>query len=135
MVQVRAQAGGRMSTTPPQAPDPESFSDTSVAAIAPRVAAIAQSTALATEENDQYDEERKAQFLAFRRWLVPSLFALTVAWLVFVGCIVLREEMVHNRLSDAVLIALLGTATANVLGLLVIVLKSIFPLDVDRGDG
>ena len=123
-----------MSTTPPL-PDPESFADTSAAAIAPRVAGIARSTALATEENDQYDEERKAQFLAFRRWLVPSLFALTVAWLVFVGCIVLREEMVHNRLSDAVLIALLGTATANVLGLLVIVLKSIFPLDVERGDG
>jgi hypothetical protein len=33
-----------------------------------------------------------------------------------------------------VLIALLGTATANVLGLLVIVLKSIFPLDIDRGE-
>jgi hypothetical protein len=46
---------------------------------------------------------------------------------------VLREEIHHGRLSDTVLIALLGTATANVLGLLIIVLKSIFPLDVDRG--
>ena len=89
---------------------------------------------LATEEKDQYDEERKAQFLAFRRWLVPSLFALTVAWLVFVGYIILREEIQHGHLSDAVLIALLGTATANVLGLLVIVLKSVFPLDIDRDD-
>ena len=83
--------------------------------------------ATAIAERDQYDEARKAQFLGFRRWLVPSLFALTVAWLVFVGYIVLREEMQHGRLSDPVLIALLGTATANVLGLLIIVFKSIFP--------
>ena len=129
-----------MSTTPPPSrdtrPDPETLTDTSASAIAPRVAAgVAPGLATAIAERDQYDDARKAQFLSFRRWLVPSLFALTVAWLVFVGCIVLREEMQHGRLSDAVLIALLGTATANVLGLLVIVLKSIFPLDVDRGDG
>jgi hypothetical protein len=122
-----------MSTTPP-GPDPETIADTSTATIAPRVVGLVRSGELATAENDQYDEARKAQFLAFRRWLVPSLFALTVAWLVFVGYIVLREEIQHGRLSDAVLIALLGTATANVLGLLVIVLKSIFPLDVDHGD-
>ncbi len=128
-----------MSTTPSQAPnsapDPESIADTSVSAVAPRAAlrAAQASEAAALVERDEYDDERKAQFLAFRRWLVPSLFALTVVWLCFVGCIVLREELRHNHLSDAVLIALLGTATANVLGLLVIVLKSIFPLDVDRG--
>ncbi|MGA9717306.1 MAG: hypothetical protein WBQ79_03415 [Acidobacteriaceae bacterium] len=132
-----------MSTTPPSPPatqatrpDPETLTDTSASAIAPRVAAeVNPGLATAIAERDQYDDARKAQFLSFRRWLVPSLFALTVAWLVFVGYIVLREEMQHGRLSDAVLIALLGTATANVLGLLVIVLKSIFPLDVDRGDG
>ena len=124
-----------MSTNPP-APDPETITDTSASAIAPRAApgALASGLATAIAERDQYDDERKAQFLGFRRWLVPSLFALTVAWLVFVGCIILREELHHGRLSDAVLIALLGTATANVLGLLVIVLKSIFPLDIDRGE-
>jgi hypothetical protein len=127
-----------MSNTPPAspatAPDPETITDTSASAIAPRVVAAANSgLATAIAERDQYDEARKAQFLSFRRWLVPSLFALTVAWLVFVGYIVLREELHHGRLSDTVLIALLGTATANVLGLLIIVLKSIFPLDVDRG--
>jgi hypothetical protein len=130
-----------MSTTPPAspqtAPDPETITDTSASAIAPRAAAAAVSSGLATAiaERDQYDDARKAQFLSFRRWLVPSLFALTVAWLVFVGYIVLREELHHGRLSDTVLIALLGTATANVLGLLIIVLKSIFPLDIDRGEG
>jgi hypothetical protein len=118
----------------PIGPDPETIADTSASALAPRVADVVRSTELAAEENDQFDEARKAQFLAFRRWLVPSLFALTVGWLVFVGWIVLREELQHGKLSDAVLIALLGTATANVLGLLVIVLKSIFPLDIDRGD-
>jgi hypothetical protein len=124
-----------MSATPPvPGPDPEKIADTSASAFAPRLAGVARAAELATAENDEFDDARKAQFLAFRRWLVPSLFALTVAWLVFVGCIVLREEVRHNHLSDSVLIALLGTATANVLGLLVIVLKSIFPLDVDRGD-
>ena len=128
-----------MSTTPPPspptAPDPETVTDTSASAIAPRTAASLVSSGLAIAERDQFDDARKAQFLEFRRWLVPSLFALTVVWLVFVGCIVLREELQHGKLSDAVLIALLGTATANVLGLLIIVLKSIFPLGVDRGDG
>lgn len=130
-----------MSTIPPAplraAPDPETITDTSTSAMAPRASAGAVSSGLATAiaERDQYDDARKAQFLSFRRWLVPSLFALTVAWLVFVGSIVLREELHHGRLSDTVLIALLGTATANVLGLLIIVLKSIFPLDVDHGEG
>jgi hypothetical protein len=127
-----------MSTTPPPspptAPDPETVTDTSASPIAPRTAASLASSGLAIAERDQYDDARKAQFLEFRRWLVPSLFALTVVWLVFVGCIVLREELQHGKLSDAVLIALLGTATANVLGLLIIVLKSIFPLDIDRGE-
>jgi hypothetical protein len=124
-----------MSTNPP-APDPETITDTSAAAMAPRAAVgvVTSALAAAIAERDQFDDARKAQFLSFRRWLVPSLFALTVAWLVFVGCIVLREELHHGRLSDTVLIALLGTATANVLGLLVIVLKSIFPLDIDRGE-
>jgi hypothetical protein len=124
-----------MSTNPP-APDPETITDTSASAMAPRAAAGVVTSGLATAiaERDQYDDARKAQFLSFRRWLVPSLFALTVAWLVFVGCIVLREELHHGRLSDTVLVALLGTATANVLGLLIIVLKSIFPLDIDRGE-
>jgi predicted anti-sigma-YlaC factor YlaD len=129
-----------MSTHPPTppsaAPDPETITDSSASAIAPRVAAgIAPGLATAIAERDQYDDARKAQFLSFRRWLVPSLFALTLGWLVFVGYIVLREELQHKHLSDPVLIALLGTATANVLGLLVIVLKSIFPLDIDRGEG
>jgi TRAP-type uncharacterized transport system fused permease subunit len=121
---------------PPADPDPETITDTSASAIAPRAAAAAVSSGLAAAiaERDQFDDARKAQFLGFRRWLVPSLFALTVAWLVFVGYIVLREELEHGKLSDAVLIALLGTATANVLGLLIIVLKSIFPLDIDRGE-
>jgi hypothetical protein len=120
----------------PAAPDPETITDTSASAIAPRAAAAAVSSSLAAAiaEREQFDDARKAQYLGFRRWLVPSLFALTVAWLVFVGYIVLREELHHGRLSDTVLIALLGTATANVLGLLIIVLKSIFPLDIDRGE-
>jgi hypothetical protein len=124
-----------MSTNPP-APDPETITDISAAAMAPRavVGVVTSGLAAAIAERDQFDDARKAQFLSFRRWLVPSLFALTVAWLVFVGCIVLREELHYGRLSDTVLIALLGTATANVLGLLVIVLKSIFPLDIDRGE-
>ena len=129
-----------MSTTPPAstqtAPDPETITNTSTSAIAPRRATGMAPSGLATAiaERDQYDDARKAQFLGFRRWLVPSLFAVTVVWLVFVGCIVLHEELQHGRLSDAVIIALLGTATANVLGLLIIVLKSIFPLDIERGE-
>ncbi len=116
---------------PTTAPDPQTITDSTLTSFAPR-AAVATADPAALAERDQYDDERKAQFLGFRRWLVPSLFVLTVGWLVFVGAIILREELHQRRLSDAVLIALLGTATANVLGLLVIVLKSIFPVQFDR---
>lgn len=117
--------------TDPNLPNPETMVDSTLPSIAPR-AIVATADPAAVAERDQYDDERKAQFLGFRRWLVPSLFVLTVGWLVFVGAIILREELRQHHLSDAVLIALLGTATANVLGLLVIVLKSIFPVQVDR---
>ncbi len=126
-------------------PDPEQIADpsaiaspaaavlASASAAPPRAAVeLAQtSTILAASELDTYEESKHRQILGFRRWLVPGVFALTLAWLIFVAAIVRIEERRHP-LSDAVLIALLGTATANVLGLLVIVLKSLFPVELDR---
>ncbi len=117
-------------------PDPETLVDirTIAAAAAPRFAepSTVNSAIVASSEQSQYDDAKKKQILGFRRWLVPGLFTLTCIWLVFVATVLVREEHRQQKLSDAVLIALLGTATANVLGLLVIVLKSLFPVEFEH---
>jgi hypothetical protein len=123
-------------------PDPAKFTDqTSPGFVAPaaegafavRAATVVESATLATDEQDTYEQSRHRQILGFRKWLVPAIYALTVAWLSFVAASISIEQHRH-RLSDAVLIAMLGAATANVLGLLVIVLKSLFPIENDRYD-
>jgi hypothetical protein len=121
-------------------PDPEQFADESSprlvapaqgAEFGPRAASLLENTILARDEQDTYEQSKHKQILGFRRWLVPAIYALVVAWLAFVAASIAVEQRRHP-LSDAVLIAMLGAATANVLGLLVIVLKSLFPIEVDR---
>jgi len=121
-------------------PDPEQLADTkslglatpaAQPAFAPRTASLIENTILAKDEQDTYEQSKHKQILGFRRWLVPAVFGLTLAWLIFVGYAIQREQGRHN-LSDAVIIAMLGTATATVLGLLVIVLKSLFPIELER---
>jgi hypothetical protein len=128
-------------STPAQLPDPETIIDAELsvppgAAFAPHAAGLASPAflgdlALAKDEQDTYEQSKHKQILAFRRWLVPGVFALTIGWLAFV-CASIAIEQHRHPLSDAVLIAMLGAATANVLGLLVIVLKSLFPIEADR---
>ncbi len=67
-----------------------------------------------------------------RRTFAPKLYVLTCVWLVLVlGIVVLQgfsEGRFHFfRLSDGVLIALLGTTTINVVGLFYVVAKYLFP--------
>lgn len=60
-----------------------------------------------------------------RKILVIWMIATVSIWLVFTGTIVALEFR-KGQLSDNVLIALLTTTTANVLGLAVIVLRGLF---------
>ncbi len=123
-------------------PDPEQLADqkslglappAAEPAFAPRTASLIENTILAKDEQDTYEQSKHQQILGFRKWLVPSIFGLTLSWLCFVAASIAIEQRRHH-LSDAVLIAMLGAATANVLGLLVIVLKSLFPAELERGD-
>jgi hypothetical protein len=58
-----------------------------------------------------------------------KLFNLAVGWLFFVGFFTLIESTEHSILeaSDTVVITLLGTTTANVIGLFFVVAKWLFP--------
>jgi hypothetical protein len=65
-----------------------------------------------------------------REPMVRSLWTLSVWWLV--GCFVLLilkgfGEFIHFNLADSVLIAAITTTTANVLAMLVVVVRFIFP--------
>lgn len=66
----------------------------------------------------------------FQRLLYGALiFALGPAWLVFVGVVVFAQGF-HWRnfiLSNSVMLMLLGTTTANVIGIFIIVANYLFP--------
>jgi hypothetical protein len=60
------------------------------------------------------------------------LFSIVYTWLLIVWLNKVIHILIHNnicgyKLSDNVLIALLVTSTANVIGMVVIVLKNLFP--------
>ena len=61
-----------------------------------------------------------------------SLFALVVYWLTAVLGVVERQHG-PDRLSDAVLVALVATTTVNVLGLLYIVARYLSPQPIRNG--
>lgn len=69
------------------------------------------------------DRYRKDTIHRYR--LVITVMAIIILWLLCVMAL-LFLSLFRSRLSDAVLIALLGTTTFNVLGLAVIVLKGFF---------
>ena len=82
------------------------------------------------------------QNIGERKHYAKKLFWLTAAWLIAVFAVVVATSVsITNpcwwpewlptiefcKLSDAVLLALIGTTTANVLGLFVIVARYLFP--------
>ena len=80
-------------------------------------------------ENDRYRAENKhwEDIYELRKENIPKLYWMVVCWLIFVaGCVVLTG-LQYFKLSDAVLIALITTTTATVIGLFIIVLQWLFP--------
>lgn len=64
--------------------------------------------------------------------ILRILFSIVYTWLLFIWLNKVIHILTHNnlcgyKLSDNVLIALLVTSTANVIGMVVIVLKNLFP--------
>lgn len=94
-----------------------------------------QSTTLAIEEQENYGNadyeskllknQRYKDDTAHRKVLSTWAGTLVSFWLVCV-LLILTSNTNKFKLSDSVLIALLGTTTLNVLGLMVIVLNDLF---------
>ncbi len=87
-------------------------------------------------ETKRLKNEQLRQNIKERKRYAGAIFVVICLWLVVVTAIVAlsgisrdEEEKRLLNLSDNVLIALVGTTTANVLGVLVIVVKYIFKDD------
>ena len=70
-------------------------------------------------------QERYASDTKHRLWLAWTIVIVIIVWLAIVVVILMLNNLLFH-LSDPVLIALLGTSTATVLGLPAIVLKGFF---------
>lgn len=70
------------------------------------------------------DMENTVKFKAF---FSPNVFDLIKTWLAFVALIILFTGWGCLKLSDNVLITLLSTTTIEILGLLAIILRHLFP--------
>lgn len=79
---------------------------------------------------DEIDRQRHLDQL--RDEYIPKLYWLMIYWLIFVGLCVLAVGSKWLTLSDAVLIALITTTTATVLGIFIIVAKWLFPSPPNR---
>lgn len=79
---------------------------------------------------DKQEALRFGEDTKHRGRLVCWMMGVVSGWLVLVSIIVLSSRCL--QLSDAVLVTLLATTTANVLGLSKIILNGLFPKDVRR---
>lgn len=83
----------------------------------------------ATAQVTQFEKNIKE-----REKYAGKIYRLIVVWFIFLGCIVILQGITPSdiiekgfKLSDTVLLALIGSTTANVLGILFVVLKYLFP--------
>jgi uncharacterized membrane protein len=79
------------------------------------------------KSKEEWSENRK-QNIGLRRFFARTIFGLVVLWLVLVYVMLFFQGFSFHgfHLSDSVLIAAIGSTTANVIALLVIVLKYLF---------
>lgn len=79
--------------------------------------------------NDRYSDENEhwKKIYELRAQYIPYLFFMVVGWLIFAAVTVLLTGLELLKISDAVLIALITTTTATVLGIFIIVAKWLFP--------
>lgn len=75
-----------------------------------------------TLENRRYESDTR-----LRNNFAYGYSIILVIWIFTVICILLHNRSSHYHFSDTVLIALLTTSTANVFGMVLIVLKNLFP--------
>jgi hypothetical protein len=83
---------------------------------------------------DELAEERNIrnlllrQLLGHRRWYALGIFFLVVIWLIGIFVLLVCEGFGWKKfhLDDSVLLAAIGSTTANIIGVLLIIVKFIF---------
>lgn len=84
----------------------------------------------AADEPTPDESERLRREDELRRRFARSIFGIISLWLLFIaGLLVYHATGRPSGLSDPVLIAVLGTTTVSVIGLLAIVARYLFPLE------
>lgn len=78
-------------------------------------------------QRKQYDLHVEQIMLKQRKLYASLLFCLSIAWLSAIGLFLFLAGLGKLRVADSVLIALITTTTANVLGLFYIVARWLFP--------
>ncbi|MCL9804967.1 hypothetical protein NAT51_05525 [Flavobacterium amniphilum] len=73
-------------------------------------------------ENERYREDT-----SLRKALATAFTMIITFWLLAVLLILIGNHCNHFNLSDNVLITLLVTTTANVIGMMLIILRNLFP--------
>ena len=81
------------------------------------------------EERDWIRTKGLADYIKMRRWYGNVILCLTFLWITAVLVVVFMQGYSTNgfTLPDSVLMLLLGTTTANVIGLFIIVANYLFP--------
>ena len=78
-------------------------------------------------EKERQELESMKQDMILRKTFAKSIFWVVVSYIGVVFVVLFLYGFSFLKISDAVLITLLGTTTANILSLLVIVFNYLFP--------
>jgi hypothetical protein len=92
-------------------------------------------------QKKEHELEVERVMLKQRKRYAFLLFGLSAVWLLFIGMFLVLAGMEKLKVADSVLIALISTTTANVLGLFYIVARWLFPnrnnigtIDLNKND-
>ena len=79
------------------------------------------------DENTDLGRTEWLQRIGMQKWIVPSVLILVGLWLIFVIIIVVLDGMDCLDYHPSVLVTLLGSATASIVGLLMRVINYTLP--------
>ena len=79
------------------------------------------------EEHSDLIEEEQKQRLWIQKVLAPAVAVLVLVWLVFVMFVVVRAGTGVYKFHSSVLVTLLASATASIVGLMMQVVRYVFP--------
>ncbi len=79
------------------------------------------------ERDKEADVKKKLDDIWLRRVVAMWSLGIVSAWMVYLMVLVCRLAGNRDHLSDAVIMALIGSTTVNVISISVVVVKSLFP--------